>query len=483
MRSSVRGSLLLIGVGALALACGGGGTGGGSGGGAGGGNAGGGGGGTGGSQCGGKTCHAAATCDTSFGGLARCVCSSGYRDATGDGTQCEDIDECADGTATCPTGATCSNTDGAFSCACGPGFTGDGQSCTRQNSWLSISAGASEFTCGVLTGGSLWCWGRDDENQVGNGGFTAYSPKRMGTDSDWAQASAGYTHGCAIKSTGALYCWGENIYGAVGVANVSPGVNRVGTDTNWERVSAGTDHTCATKTDHTAWCWGLNSQGQLGGATPYATQRSTPVQVDTGTNWKMVGAGALQSCGVKMDGTLWCWGANTSGQLGIGNNGTTRSNVPVQVGTLTTWATVSTGTNLSCATRTDGTLWCWGVNTDGQLCAGSSVFGSQYTPVQAGTDTNWESVSAGGTHTCARKATGAIYCCGGNAQGELGNGTNSPSRDLVQVGQATDWANVHAGAVHSCALKNDKSAYCWGDNGSGELGAVGADSNVPIPVP
>ncbi|MFL5320739.1 MAG: EGF domain-containing protein [Myxococcaceae bacterium] len=473
-------SLIVVSLVALCCACGGSSGGGGLGGGPGGGSGGGFN-----PSCSNLTCDAKATCDSSTG-FPRCVCPTGYEDVNHNGSSCTDIDECAATTSPCAQGASCTNTEGSFTCACGPGFTGDGQTCTRSSSWLDISPGQSEFSCSILTGGSLWCLGRADQGRLGTSASSRqYAPARVGTASDWTQVSSGYAHGCALKADHSVYCWGDNQFGEAGIdpaTNPAIGPHQVGADNDWEKVSAGVDHTCATKSNHTAWCWGLNSKGQLGAGKPYGTISDVAVQVGTDNTWKVVSAGGLQSCGVKQDGSLWCWGSNTAGQMGIGNNGTTQSNVALRVGTAT-WNTVSAGADFSCAIKTDGTLWCWGKNGSGQLCAGGNVFGDQYDPVQAGTDNTWADVSAGGDHTCAKKSDGSIWCCGGNAHGQLGNNTTSTSatRDLVRVGTDSDWVSVKAGATHTCGTRPNGAVYCWGDNGDGELGTLGAtDSSTPI---
>ena len=133
----------------------------------------------------------------------------------------------------------------------------------------------------------------------------------------------------------------------------------------------GSDTTCwVKKSDKTLWCWGNNYFGQLGlGDT---TSRKVPTQVKI-NNVSQVSAGQEHTCASKTDGTLWCWGANHDGQLGLGD--TTSRNVPTQL-YINNVSKVSTGfahIAHTCASKTDGTLWCWGNNTDGQLGINSSI--------------------------------------------------------------------------------------------------------------
>jgi alpha-tubulin suppressor-like RCC1 family protein len=138
------------------------------------------------------------------------------------------------------------------------------------------------------------------------------------------------------------------------------------------------------------WSWGSNDAGQLGiGNT---TNQSSPVQIGALTTWlSIAGGGYGHNLAIKTDGTLWSWGRNTKGELGLGD--TTNRSSPVQIGALTTWLSIAAGGYASMTIKTDGTLWSWGGNSYGQLGQGNTT--NRSSPVQIGALTNWQKVSAG----------------------------------------------------------------------------------------
>jgi alpha-tubulin suppressor-like RCC1 family protein len=173
---------------------------------------------------------------------------------------------------------------------------------------------------------------------------------------------------------------------------------QIGALTNWLTIKGIAYGCIATKTDGTLWAWGYNTLGQLGlGDT---TNRSSPVQVGSLTNWLNIVGGSYYTIAIKTDGTLWAWGSNSSGSLGLGD-ATNRSS-PVQVGALTNWSNggVSSVTfDFALANKTDGTLWSWGNNANGQLGLGNT--GSYNSPKQVGALTNWVNIAIGGNFTLA----------------------------------------------------------------------------------
>jgi alpha-tubulin suppressor-like RCC1 family protein len=347
--------------------------------------------------------------------------------------------------------------------------------------WSSVSADFGH-TCGIRTDGTLWCWGWNDFGQVGIGTVapSQMTPAQVGTETTWTAVSTGGIHACGIRVGGSLWCWGYNGYGQLGIAGLGDETSpvRVGSDSNWATVSAGLYHTCATRSGGSLWCWGLNNQGQVGQGT-VDTPKTSPVQVGNLTTWIRVAASLGHTCATRSDGTLWCWGAATAGELAVGN--WTLSSSPMRVGDGLRWSKAATGTGHTCATRTDGTLWCWGYNGNGELGIGSTV-STQGGPVQVGSNTTWAGLTANTAHTCATRTDGTLWCWGWNAYGQVGNGgVVTPQTAPVQVA-GTTWRTVKAGYSHTCATRVDGTLWCWGNNANGELGIGSTVTQETTPV-
>jgi len=211
-----------------------------------------------------------------------------------------------------------------------------------------------------------------------------------------------------------------------------------------KEVSVGGSHTVAIKTDGTLWAWGYNDDGQLGDGTTtdsnIPVKAGTAVQqVQADWKWKAVSA-CLHTVAIKEDDTLWAWGNNSDGQLGDDTSGSgTNKRSPVKVGTTDQqaqagwkWKAVSACWYHTVAIKEDGTLWAWGGNSNGQLGIGN--ISQQTIPVSTGTD-KWRAVFTGGNHTIALKDDGVLWSWGGNSFGQLGDATTidrlSPVRVIV----------------------------------------------------
>ena len=192
---------------------------------------------------------------------------------------------------------------------------------------------------------------------------------------------------------------------------------------------------------------------------------NSPQQVGTANNWVDISAGNSSAAAVKSDGTLWCWGLNSSGQLGIGN--LSQSNNPVQVGTGTNWQAVASGANSVLAIRNDGTLWAWGGNANGQL--GNGTITNISTPTQVGTATNWSTIIAGGSHSVGLKTDGTLWVWGGGSGGQMADGTLLDRTSPEQLG-GNQWTSVFSGSQgrHTLAVQ-DGFPRAFGDDLTGQV--------------
>jgi len=280
-----------------------------------------------------------------------------------------------------------------------------------------------------------------------------------------------------------LWNWGRNSYGQIGdntTTNRSTPVTTLAGGANWKQVSCGYNHTLAVKTDGTLWTWGRNSTGQLG--VNNTTNRLTPVTTFAGgTNWKQVSCGSRHTTAIKTDGTLWTWGTNSSAQLGD-NTSTNRSTPVTTFAGGTNWKQVACGQDHTAAIKTDGTLWTWGRNLSGQL--GDNTTTDRSTPVTtfAG-GTNWKQVAGGGdSHTAAIKTDGTLWTWGWNLFGQLGdNTTTSRNTPVTTFAGGTNWKQISGGDLHTSAIKTDGTLWTWGRNLSGQLGDnTTTQRNTPV---
>jgi alpha-tubulin suppressor-like RCC1 family protein len=281
-------------------------------------------------------------------------------------------------------------------------------------------------------------------NNNGNLGLNDVAKRSSPTQipgTNWSNYVVTSTKSFATKTDGTLWAWGNNFAGALGI-NIGgdPGSHRSSPTqipgTTWDTgdfkiaiVNAGGG---AIKTDGTLWTWGYDEYGSVGISGPANVHISSPTQVP-GTTWRHVTGGAHAMLATKTDGTLWAWGANQGGQLGINEGEANRKSSPVQIPGTTWYAPFLMG-SAGAATKTDGTLWSWGYNMPGHLGQNSRAEFSS--PVQVGTDTTWnkDKVRFGGGVLGGLKTDGTLWLVGRNDYGQLGqNEYNVAYSSPVQV--------------------------------------------------
>ncbi len=261
------------------------------------------------------------------------------------------------------------------------------------HSFQQISAGVNHV-CALDGDGRVWCWG-------------GYATGALGVGVD----VAGYTHPLRVV--------------------VNPDIPGFDAGTRFAQVDAGGFTTCAVTTTGDIWCWGSNTGGMLGNGSS-DTQSFVPVKVaGGGRSFSEVSVGFNHVCAVTA-GSVYCWGNNLQGQLGTGPGSPSFSSVPTPaVGVLGTARHVMAGQAMSCALTTglDGTVeaYCWGENSSGQL--GNLTFTSPSTPTRVYTDgPGYFTITGGASHACALRQSGEAYCWGANALGQLGLGFTSAPR-------------------------------------------------------
>ena len=327
------------------------------------------------------------------------------------------------------------------------------------SSWTAVSVNLSS-TGAIRSDGTLWTWGLNSAGQLGIQDFTnRSSPVQVGSSS-WIAVSMGTSFTAALRrlsaTSGTLFAWGSSDDGVLGLGGPA-GQSFIFADSK-------SSESFAIDNQYRLWAAGFNNSGQLGlGDT---ISRSTPAFV--GGSWSMVSimAATDTTYGIRTDGTLWAWGSNTYGELGQNDSGISRSS-PVQIGT-STWSKVQAG-YIHCVTaiRSDGTLWAWGYNGYGNLGLGN--YQNYSSPMQVGTS-SWTQISAGAYNSYALRQDGRLFAWGYNPYGGLGLNDRTTRDSPVQVG-TNQWNYIGVGNVYSImAIRSDNTLWSWGYNVYGMLG-------------
>jgi alpha-tubulin suppressor-like RCC1 family protein len=245
-------------------------------------------------------------------------------------------------------------------------------------------------------------------------------------------------------------------------------------------LAAGDRHTCRIAQGQ-LWCFGDNSSDQLGLAADAPDVVATPQRVGSRSDWQTVAAGSLHTCALRSPGVLRCWGDDSQGQLGS-SSGRSRDEQP-----RVPWEDfrqLKCGGDNCCALRSGGALYCWGANRDGSAGIDSSDTTPIDVPTQIGGEQTFSrAYSVGKTHSCAIAVDRTLWCWGSNAANQLG--TPGIDRQLApqQVGEDADWLWVAAGGAQTCGIRGQNELYCWGDNSDGQVGIerVGPDGELVVP--
>ncbi len=375
--------------------------------------------------------------------------------------------------------------------------------------WSDIAAG--DGTVCALTNPSSTgrCWGQNNYGQLGNGTTAnsttpvAVSQGAMPAGVTLKSISVGLESTCAIASNDKAYCWGRNNVNQLGNGTttnsaspvaVSQGAMPAGATV--KSISANYSYACAIASNDKAYCWGQNNYGQLGNGT--TTNSATPVAVSqgampAGATVKSISASLENTCAIASNDKAYCWGRNNVSQLGNGTNTNSTTPVAVSQGAIPAGATVksiSAGWSHVCVVASNDRVYCWGRDNNQGYGGeeGTSYIAYPYAVAQGAIPAavNFRSISTRAPYTCAIGTNSRAYCWGYNGSGQLGDGSNTGSKNPVVVlqgamnGSATI-KQITTGDNTTCVLSSDNKAYCWGSNSKGQFG-VGSTTSSASPV-
>ncbi|AFY01958.1 RCC1 domain-containing protein [Bdellovibrio bacteriovorus] len=356
--------------------------------------------------------------------------------------------------------------------------------------WQKISAGASHV-CGIDSG-KLYCWGGGARKQLGNNASTTRQQTilQVGVSTTWEDVVGGSDHTCGIND-GKLYCWGDNSDGELGLGEAEAGniigaISQVGSFGDWESLTGGGNHTCGIRNGGDLYCWG---------AVSYQDEVWEPTRIGSDSTWNKISTSYYMTCGIN-NGSVLCWAheENTINYIGLGEDRAEIAHKPHRVGLSSTWSLPSAGYGHSCAINA-GRLYCWGDNSTFQLGQNDNgSLTSTIVPQQVGNSKAWQKIASGGPHTCGIKE-GELYCWGLNVGFDFGGGGPPPpppppggggfmpmsvsplSQIPARVGSSKAWTAIAAGSGQLCGINGGKM-YCWGQNSDGQMAADPA--TVPL---
>ncbi len=355
--------------------------------------------------------------------------------------------------------------------------------------------GEDDHTCALMSDTSVACWGFNGSGRLGDGTVVdRSSPKRVSGLTGAVQVTTGGEHSCALLSTGSVRCWGSNLSLQLSGSSLSGSSSStpltVAGITTAVQITAGSAHTCALLADRTVRCWGSNASGQLGSNPAVGTLPPTAVAgisgVGTLSGVTRIDAGGSNTCAVLADRTVACWGANTSGQLGLGTTRDTFRSAPSRVNVVDEGQRrgverIDVGAFSTCALLIDRSVRCWGFNGNGQLGDASTtnrlrpviVVGTAFTN---GNLADVADLAVGTAQTCVVLLDGSARCWGANVSGSLGDGTTAPRSIPVRVlgiggtGFLTGLASITTADSVTCGLAVSGNGRCWGFNNDGRVG-------------
>ena len=359
----------------------------------------------------------------------------------------------------------------------GGGTGGGGTGGVPVPSFTTLTAG-DLHTCALSETGVAWCWGSNADGQLGRGTTsTTARPNVVSSGSTaFSAISAGASHTCAIDSNGVGYCWGSNVNGQLGIGTTTARSStpvRVAGSRGWRAISAGRTHTCAIAENGTPFCWGSNSNGELGTGSSGDVERS-PVQVAGLSEVLAIAAGDGYTCALRSTSAAVCWGREDR----LGTDGA--SDVPVAVDGSATYAGIEAGGRVTCAIEPNvQRAACWG---DPEGVGNASASGNA--PTRVTLDADIALVSSGQSSACALQLNGLARCWGSNAFGQLGLGAAGDTASVTPAPVSGDlvFRTISVGAFHACGITERLETFCWGRNTAGQLGTAASATLVRTPT-
>jgi alpha-tubulin suppressor-like RCC1 family protein len=352
----------------------------------------------------------------------------------------------------------------------GSGCGDSGSGPASQPELGGLAAGANSTCVRLEEDGKPFCWGAYEFGQVGDGTTTDRLRPTAVVGLPLFVTPIPGDHACGMELS-SLYCWGRNSSGEVGAGNTDPVPTPalVAGGLTFQQVAVGDDFTCGQASSGVTYCWGANDDGQLGTGVP--GNSSAPVAVVGNAEFRVIAAGGRTACGVTLAGELLCWGNGADGELGNGQFGVSAGTPRLVAGGLP-FFNVAIGANAAgqatvCA-NTDNGAYCWGKNSDGEI--GDGTLRPKNVPTPVGGLAGSYQIAPGGSHTCARMPTAAVFCWGKG--GRLGSGSAQPSLTPVLVAGGQKFGAIWSGRDHTCGGADDAPGrgFCWGDNARGQLG-------------
>ena len=330
-------------------------------------------------------------------------------------------------------------------------------------SWKTIVQAYSSQRMATKDNGTIWRWGDNSYGKTGdNSNVTKSSPMQIGADTDWSTTESahgiGNHHALMVKTDGTMWGMGRNNYGQLGLGARANGGNNsayssptqvLGSD--WAAASGSYNASLGLKTDGTMWAWGSNSYGKLGiGQPSNNANRSSPTQIGGESDWTKINGGG-NFMAVRSPGLMFTWGFNREGQLGNNqqSSGSPFGKQPSPVNIMEDVSDISFGREQAYSVKTNGTMWSWGHNSWGELGLNDKTFRSSPTQIPG---TTWVQVSSGNNSCYARKSDGTVWSWGRNSSGALGVNNNTKYSSPVQIGTGTDWTTIEGASFGAYAL-------------------------------